>query len=568
MVDNDIPKYAALLKGHYLFKGLNEAQIAHTVTRFERIEFDADEVVFEEGSFGDGFFLIFQGRLNAVRRDENGDVLVDILGPGDYFGEEALLFDHPRRETITTIEHVILLRLRREDFYELIQNFPQIKRNLSATAESRYLAQKADFDWVGDDEVVYLITRKHEFFLILSLIFPILVGLISIPVLLLGFSTESSAGSPAAITFGVVGILFSIFWTIWKWKDWGNDYYIVTNQRVVWLERVLIFYFSRREAPLTQILSVNVTRSWLGRILDYGNVEVKTFTGGIRMRNSAHPKQLAYFIEGFQTRAQNILRQVEAEKMERALRQRLGMYPRDEYLEEPHDEPEQKPPDDLVKKEGWREVLGTFLQVRYERDGVITYRKHWLLLVRKTLFPSITIALLIVFTLYLLGTGALWGESFFSGLPALTLAGLLYFAAISWWVYNYVDWSNDIYQLTHDKIFDIERKPLGEEEKKTAPLDSILSLEHTRLGILQLALNYGNVTIMVGQTPFIFRGVYNPDDVQQDISSYIEARRRKKEESEAERDRQRMADWLVTYHQQSEILDGLENRSDWDLFPG
>jgi hypothetical protein len=73
---------------------------------------------------------------------------------------------------------------------------------------------------------------------------------------------------------------------------------------------------------------------------------------------------------------------------------------------------------------------------------------------------------------------------------------------------------------------------------------------------------------MVGQTPFVFRGVYNPDDVQQDISSYIEAQRRKKEEAESDRDRQRMADWLVTYHEQSELLDGLENQSDWDLFPG
>lgn len=568
MVDNDIPKYAALLKGHYLFKGLNEAQIAHTVTRFERIEFGENEIVFEEGSFGDGFFLIFEGKVNVVNRDENGDVQVDVLNPGDYFGEEALLFDHPRRETVTVIDQVVLLRLRREDFFELIQEFPQIKTNLSATAESRYLAQKADFDWIGADEVIYLITRKHEFFLIVSLIFPILVGLISIPVLLFGFSFGSSAGSKAAITFGILGILFSIFWTIWKWKDWGNDYYIVTNQRVVWLERVLIFYFSRREAPLTQILSVNVNRSWLGRMLDYGDVEVKTFTGGIRMRNSAHPKQLAYFIEGFQARAQNILRQVEAEKMERALRQRLGMYVGDEYIEEPADALPQKPPEDLVKSEGWREIVGTFLQVRYERDGVITYRKHWLLLVRKTLFPSIAFALLIVITFYILGTGALWGDSFISGLPGLTLGALLYIATISWWLYNYIDWSNDIYQLTHDKILDIERKPLGEEEKKSAPLDSILSIEHTRLGILQLALNYGNVTIMVGQTPFIFRGVYNPDDVQQDISSYIEARRRKKEETESERDRQRMADWLVTYHQQSEILDGLDNRSDWDLFPG
>ncbi len=568
MVDHDIPKYAALLKEHYLFKGLNEAQIAHTVTRFERIEFGEDEIVFEEGSFGDGFYVLFQGKVKIEHRNDTGDVQIDILTPGDYFGEEALLFDHPRRETATTLEQVILLRLGREGFFELIQDYPQIKTNMSATAESRYLAQKADFDWVGEDEVIYLITRKHEIFLVISLIFPIIVGLISIPVLLFGISTESSSGSKIALTLGVLGLLFSVFWTVWKWIDWGNDYYIVTNQRVVYLERVLVFYFSRREAPLTQILSVNVNRSWLGRILDYGTVEVRTFTGAIQMRRSAHPRQLAYFIEGFKARAQNILRQVEAEKMESAIRQRLGMYTGDMVFEEPLKEPAKKPPEGRVDKEGWREVLSTFLQVRYERDGVITYRKHWLLLVRKTLWPSLTLAFLIVLTLYVGGIGALWGEGFLAGLPGISLGIILYSSTIAWWIYNYIDWSNDIYQLTNDKILDIERKPLGEEQKLTASLDSILSLEHTRIGILQLALNYGNVIVMVGQTPFVFRGVYNPDDVQQDISSYIEAQRRKKEEAESDRDRQRMADWLVTYHEQSELLDGLENKSDWDLFPG
>ena len=95
-----------------------------------------------------------------------------------------------------------------------------------------------------------------------------------------------------------------------------------------------------------------------------------------------------------------------------------------------------------------------------------------------------------------------------------------------------------------------------------------MSLEHTRDGIIQLIFNYGNVIINVGQTQFDFRGVFNPDQVHQDVSDYIEARTRKKRESEAAREREQMVEWLSTYRRQAQILDELNQDNDWDLFPG
>ena len=73
----------------------------------------------------------------------------------------------------------------------------------------------------------------------------------------------------------------AVLWGIWNWIDWGNDYYIVTDQRVVWVEKVIWLYESRDEAPLTTILAVNTTSTFLGRWLHYGSVIVKTFTGEI-----------------------------------------------------------------------------------------------------------------------------------------------------------------------------------------------------------------------------------------------------------------------------------------------
>ncbi len=354
--------------------------------------------------------------------------------------------------------------------------------------------------------MIYLVSRKHELFLLVSLLLPILLFIVGIPVLIFGFSSTSPFFHRMGILSGILGIVGGILLGIWNWLDWGNDYYIVTSQRVVWLERVVIFYYSRREAPLTHVLSVNTTSSFWGRVFNYGDVDVRTFTGGIKMRHCPNPKRFASYVEGYQSRARQALKQAEAQAIENDLRARLGIVtPASPVGEETASLP--APPayrtrPRKIKPGSLQDKIDTFLQVRFERDGVITYRKHWLVLLGKTWQPLLVFFLLFSGTIYLLWTGVM--NSVLSGITLFLFLGILYLAAFLWWGYNYWDWSDDIYQLTAEQILDIERKPLGAEDKKTAPLESILSLEHTRDGIIQLLFNYGNVIINVGQTRFDF----------------------------------------------------------------
>lgn len=566
MVDPNISKYASLLKQQYLFQGLNDAQLAHIVTHIERIEKFKDDVIYAQGSPGDKFYVIFQGRVRVTQKEGQRERQLRILNAGDYFGEGGLLFNRPRSDTITALEPTVLLCLSREDFFELLEIMPSIRMNLSATAESRYLALKENFDWLSDDEVIYLIRRKHELFLLISLIPPVILGLIALPIFVLSFSQTSPSLTIAALLFGIFGMIGSVMWGIWNWLDWGNDFYIVTSQRVVWLERVIFFYYSRQEAPLTQVLSVNVKTSFIGRIFNYGSVDVRTFTGGIPMQNMTDPKQFASYVEGFQSRAQRQQREAEAEIIEKELHKRI--HKESEPLPVKPAPPKPAENKKKPKQSALQYILDTFLKVRFEQDNVITYRKHWLVLIGKTLAPTMVFLMLVILYGLLLYQYLFRDGIGISGLPVSVLAGLLLFAVILWWGYHYLDWNNDIYQLTPEQIVDIERKPLGEEQKKTAPLDSILSLEHARLGIIQLIFNFGNVVINVGQTKFIFRGVHNPDQVHQDVADYIEARRRKRQEVEAERERKRMLDWFGSYHQQHDEIEQSKKDTDWDLFPG
>jgi len=568
MADPEISRYAEMLKQQYIFQGLNDAQLAHVLSHFVRVEKYPGEQVYTQGDYGDSFYVIYRGKVRVTQVVEKRERQLRILGPGDYFGDGSLLFDRPRSDSVIALEHTVLLCLDREAFFELLDLLPDIRMNLSATAESRYLALKENFDWLSEDEVIYLIRRKHEFFLFLSLLLPLFVFLFSIPVFVFSFSFETPFFTNVTLIAGILGLIGSVLWGVWNWIDWGNDYYIVTTQRVVWLERVIIFYYSRREAPLTHVLAVNTSSSFVGRLLNYGNVDVRTFTGGILMRNMTDPKQFASFIEGYQNRAHRQAREAEAQVMEKELHKRIHKLEPPPPVEPLVPKPPEEKPKKKEKRSAWKEILDTFLKVRFEQGDVITYRKHWLVLLGKTFGPLLALALWAVVAVYLLYQYLFKEGLGISGLAIALIMALLFVAAFLWWGYNYLDWNNDIYQLTPDQIIDIERRPLGEEQKKTAPLDSILSLEHTRQGIIRLAFNYGDVIVMVGQTPFIFRGVHNPDQVHKDVADYIEARRRKRQQADAERERQRMLDWFGTYHREMDNLEETKKDTDWDLFPG
>ena len=120
---------------------------------------------------------------------------------------------------------------------------------------------------------------------------------------------------------------------------------------------------------------------------------------------------------------------------------------------------------------------------------------------------------------------------------------------LGWWVYRYVDWANDIYQVTPDQILDIERTPLGREQSTAAQLESILATDYERYGILGVFLNYGTVHITVGGSKMTFHDVFDPPSVQQDIDRRRMARNAAKEETRVNAERQRLADWFLAYNE-------------------
>jgi len=291
-------------------------------------------------------------------------------------------------------------------------------------------------------------------------------------------------------------------------------------------------------------------------------VNIRTFTGQIAMRNVGMADQLAGLIEEQLVRSKQVAQKVETEALERTIRARLGL-PVENAPAATIPPPPQKGKT-VRKPGGLNRMFSDFFKVRFEESGTVTFRKHWIML----------LALIWKQTLIILGLVALMVTRAFDIFDMFTPLTIYVFGitflliAIAWWLYGYVDWRNDLYQVTSDQIIDIYRKPLGREDKKSAPIENILSLEHERIGLLGLLLNYGNVVAMVGGTRFTFDGVFDPPSVQQEIFERINARKRQQKEAEATRERERIADWMAAYHRQAEAARRMENPTKFDRNSG
>ena len=98
---------------------------AHMQEIFERMQpfpVRADEVVIEQGTGGDYYYVVAHGYCEVSRRIANGRSQIHLadLGPGASFGEEALISGRARNATVTMISDGLLMRLGREDFLRLI----------------------------------------------------------------------------------------------------------------------------------------------------------------------------------------------------------------------------------------------------------------------------------------------------------------------------------------------------------------------------------------------------------------------------------------------------------------
>ncbi len=540
----------AFLRRIHLFHDLKDEDLAAIAAQVEEEQFAQGQTIFAQGAEAARFFIIHQGSVDVTAVERGRPRHLATLVAGDYFGEEALLENRPRSATVQAVEKCILFSIAQADFKALLKRFPKLKAEFEVSVGGRKLARRMQFDWLAPTEVIYFLARKHEIVLAEALTGPMIA--LAASVLLVGyfFLTRSFF-----VIFGG-GILFllALAWGVWNWIDWGNDYYIVTNQRVIWLEKVIALYDSRQEAPLSTVLSVGVETDPIGRVMDYGHVIVRTFVGKIPFHHVAHPYQASHVVEEQWTRAKRQASRLEKEAMRNVLRQKMGLTVETKQDETPRVDRTVTPT--FYRRPLLNRLAGNWFKLRTEDSGTITYRKHWFVLWQQVWQPTVLLVLVAFgMTARLIMLARTPGERLFDfsqtpPMDTMMLAlPIIAIPVIFWWVYQYLDWRNDIYQVTPDQILDIDKKPFGTQTSRAAPLENILSTEADRVGLAGYLLNFGTVYIVVGGSHLDFHDVLDPTGVQADIDRRRETRVAQKREEEAAAERERMSDWLVAYHE-------------------
>jgi CRP/FNR family cyclic AMP-dependent transcriptional regulator len=110
-----------------LLAGLDETARTALAEQLESVSFPAGTTVCRQGEVGDALYLIQEGTVEVVVQDSLGDQSVlEQMGPGQHFGEMALLDEGPRSATVSTVSDVELLRLSRDDFQQLVLQHPSV----------------------------------------------------------------------------------------------------------------------------------------------------------------------------------------------------------------------------------------------------------------------------------------------------------------------------------------------------------------------------------------------------------------------------------------------------------
>jgi CRP-like cAMP-binding protein len=121
------------LKSIWLFSSCTGSELRKIRSSLDEIEVPKGKVLVEEGRIGLEFFLIVAGKASVTRNDKK----VATLGPGDHFGEMALLDRHPRSASVVSETDMDLLVLSQRQFNGLLNTVPTIARKMLAAMANR-----------------------------------------------------------------------------------------------------------------------------------------------------------------------------------------------------------------------------------------------------------------------------------------------------------------------------------------------------------------------------------------------------------------------------------------------
>jgi len=126
-----------LLRNIPLFAKLEPSKLKLLAFTAERITYEADQVLFRQGDFGDAAYIIVDGSAKVLVDTDQGEIEVATLARNDFVGEIAILCDVPRTATVQATAQTVTLRINKDLFFRLVAEFPEMSVEIMRELASR-----------------------------------------------------------------------------------------------------------------------------------------------------------------------------------------------------------------------------------------------------------------------------------------------------------------------------------------------------------------------------------------------------------------------------------------------
>lgn len=574
------PEFYERLRARGPFKGFDTVIIQDILREHTVLEPKPGELFVERGGSDTSLYVVVQGRL-VIREatDKYVDKRKQIVAVGETANDVSFMTGRQNYETYEALQNLRMWVVKREFWLAYLAAHPEL--TLQPEPEIRkILDDQAQHKWLQEGEVMITFQRKHRWTIVESsllywgLIVVLIVGNIASRQIDVGgqsiydlVASFRPSNIPVAWVAWITMMVFALLMSAWRVYDWADDFYAVTDRRVVHRERNLFGSTSFNEAPIEKIQNVTVNRRTVAAaVLNMGEVEMDQVGSSAKVIFAyiTSPEVVAKSITTQQHRRAITEKASDREKRREQIRRQM------ELKDRPGDLPPAPRAKMNIRGKPWdvfidrvfglsmRQWLGTWLPVqRIVVGDDIVYRKHPFDLLVNIVAPLSGVLVYTLVSLYaLLAAPTLKG--FLFSWPVVAPVVAIGVFLIIWLFYMYEDWRNDFFVLGKDKVIDIDRKPFGfSSQRREAGFDKIQGITAKTTGTLDQLLGIGNVIIATGASgsELVWERVSNPEVIQQEITARMEALKRKREEDKVIEEYRRWAEWLGIYDELARVHD-------------
>lgn len=137
-----------LLRQFQFLRALDDREVRKLASHVQERHYPSGSSIFPDGVVGDMFYLLQKGQVQIVKPTLEGEVILNVLEPGDTFGEMSLLDGEPRSASARSAGEVSVLEIPKEIFLSLIQRFPAL---LYLTAlENAQRLRRSDLELISE----------------------------------------------------------------------------------------------------------------------------------------------------------------------------------------------------------------------------------------------------------------------------------------------------------------------------------------------------------------------------------------------------------------------------------